>query len=131
MVRLNFGENIVALTLSEKVTISNPTFLFEFINNQGQIKSYFIAADSSGYPDRFNLFAITLVAATPDQLLGEVVLNIGDEYTYNVYQQESTTNLDPALSGIVVESGLMTYDKVLADRIEYTPATETRKIYEP
>jgi hypothetical protein len=131
MIRLILGDNIVALTLKEKVTIVNPIFLFEFINNQGYAKTYCIAEDISSYPDRYNLFTLVVLESTPDPLVGEIELNIGDEYTYNVYQQASSTNLDPALAEGVVENGMMTYDKAMTSRNEFNPTEETRVIYEP
>jgi len=129
MIRLNLGSNVVVLTLSEKITISSPNFLFEFINNQTQIKYYCISADLSLYPERYNKFTIVVKTTTPDPLVGEINIPLGDEYTYNVYEQVSSTNLNP--SGLtVVEIGLMTYDKVITSRVEQE-STLTRKAYEP
>jgi len=119
----------VVVTLSEKITIPNPNYLFEFINNQTQQKYYCIASDLSLYPDRYNKFTIVVKTTTPDPLDGEIQIPLGDEYTYNVYEQVSSTNLDP--TGLtVVENGLMTYDKILTSRVE-NESTLTRKAYEP
>jgi len=129
MIRLNLGSNVVVLTLSEKITISSPNFLFEFINNQTQIKYYCISADLSLYPERYNKFTIVVKTTTPSPLVGEIQIPLGDEYTYNVYEQVSSTNLVP--TGLnVVENGLMTYDKVITSRVEQE-STLTRKAYEP
>lgn len=129
MIRLNLGSNVVVVTLSEKITIPNPNYLFEFINNQTQQKYYCIASDLSLYPDRYNKFTIVVKTTTPDPLDGEIQIPLGDEYTYNVYEQVSSTNLDP--TGLtVVENGLMTYDKILTSRVE-NESTLTRKAYEP
>jgi hypothetical protein len=129
MIRLNLGSNVVVLTLSEKITISSPNFLFEFINNQTQIKYYCISADLSLYPERYNKFNIIVKTTTPSPLVGEINIPLGDEYTYNVYEQVSSTNLNP--SGLtVVENGLMTYDKIITSRVE-NESTLTRKAYEP
>jgi len=129
MIRLNLGSNVVVLTLSEKITISSPNFLFEFINTQTQIKYYCISADLSLYPERYNKFNIIVKTTTPSPLVGEINIPLGDEYTYNVYEQVSSTNLNP--SGLtVVENGLMTYDKIITSRVELE-STLTRKAYEP
>jgi len=129
MIRLNLGSNVVVLTLSEKVTISNPKFLFEFINNQTQQKYYCIASDTSLYTERYNKFNIIVKTTTPSPLIGEIQIPLGDEYTYNVYEQISSTNLVP--TGLnVVENGLMTYDKTMTSRIQ-NESTLTRKAYEP
>ena len=129
MIRLNLGSNVVVLTLSEKITIPSPYFLFEFINNQTQQSYYCISTDVSVYPERYNKFTIVVKTTTPTPLSGEIQIPLGDEYTYNVYEQSNNTNLDP--TGLtVVENGLMTYDKTLATRIE-NESTLTRKAYEP
>jgi hypothetical protein len=129
MVRLNLGSNVVVLTLSEKISIPSPNYLFEFINNQTQIKYYCISTDLSLYPERYNKFNIIVKTTTPSPLVGEIQIPLGDEYTYNVYEQVSSTNLVP--TGLnVVENGLMTYDKVITTRVELE-STLTRKAYEP
>lgn len=129
MIRLNLGSNVVVLTLSEKVTIATPKFLFEFINNQTQQKYYCISADTSLYTERYNKFNIIVKTTTPTPLIGEIQIPLGDEYTYNVYEQVSSTNLIP--TGLtVVENGLMTYDKTMTSRIQ-NESTLTRKAYEP
>jgi hypothetical protein len=103
--------------------------LFEFINNQTQIKYYCISSDLSLYPERYNKFTIVVKTTTPSPLVGEINIPLGDEYTYNVYEQVSSTNLVP--TGLtVVENGLMTYDKVITSRVEQE-STLTRKAYEP
>jgi hypothetical protein len=129
MVRLNLGSNVVVLTLSEKISIPSPYYLFEFINNQTQIKYYCISTDLSLYPERYNKFNIIVKTTTPSPLVGEIQIPLGDEYTYNVYEQSNNTNLNP--TGLnVVENGLMTYDKVITSRVELE-STLTRKAYEP
>jgi hypothetical protein len=129
MVRLELGSNVVVLTLSEKISIPSPYYLFEFINNQTQIKYYCISTDLSLYPERYNKFNIIVKTTTPSPLVGEIQIPLGDEYTYNVYEQSNNTNLNP--TGLnVVENGLMTYDKVITSRVELE-STLTRKAYEP
>lgn len=128
MIRLSLGSNVVVVTLSEKISINNPYYLFEFINNQTQIKYYCIATDLSVYPERYNKFTI-IIKSSPNALNGEINIPLGDEYTYNVYEQSNNTNLDP--TGLnVVENGLMTYDKIITSRIELD-SNLTRKAYEP
>jgi hypothetical protein len=130
MIRLSLGANTVALTLTEKTTISSAKYLFEFISVSTQQKYYCIAADTSLYTDRYNLFTITVQVGAPNALLGQLQLVLGDEYLYNIYEQASTTNLDP--TGLTnVESGMMTYDKTMTAREEFESALTTRKAYEP
>lgn len=129
VIRLILGANTVALTLTEKTTLSNAKYLFEFESVSTQQKTYCIAADTSLYPDRYNKFTIT-VKTNPNNLIGEIALTLGDEYIYNIYEQASTTNLNP--TGLtMVETGMMTYDKTMTAREEFETAFTTRKAYEP
>tara|TARA_R110000868_G_scaffold73282_1_gene212721 strand:- start:161 stop:424 length:264 start_codon:yes stop_codon:yes gene_type:complete len=61
-------------------------------------------ADISLYKDRYNEFVFTEGTALP--LVGELILGAGGQYEYFVYEQTSSTNLDPTLSTGLVESGL-------------------------
>lgn len=96
--------NIVIFTLTEKCTISNPFFLFALTNDQSQETSYFVAADISSWPDRYNKFIITEKSA-PNTLNGEVSLKIAGDYHYSIYEQESPNNLNPTNTISVVEIG--------------------------
>lgn len=134
MIRLITGENIVAVTLTEKVTLDAPYFLFEFENSQGHEKYYCTAPDTSGFPERFNKFSLEVIAVDPDNLpdplSGELALPYGGQYTYNIYEQEEADNLDPDSAASIVETGIMIFDKELDDRTEFNN-TGTRKVFEP
>jgi hypothetical protein len=121
--------NIVVLTLTEKTTINAPTYLFRFVNKQTNVEYVCIQSDTSVFKSRYNKFTITTQNTTPNPLLGQLKLSLGDEYEYYIYAQESTTNLDYKLSNEMVESGLMRYDKSLTNRIIYTNGTTTRKVF--
>ena len=121
--------NIVVLTLSEKTTINAPTYLFRFVNKQTNVEYLCIAADTSVFKTRYNKFTITTQNTTPNPLLGQLKLTLGDEYEYYMYAQVSTTNLDYKLSDEMVESGLMRYDKSLTNRIIFENGTTTRKVF--
>lgn len=129
MIRLEFGQNLVAVTLTEKVTLPSPFFLFAFENCQGKTFFYCTALDTSSYPERFNKFSLTVVSGTPDANAGELKLEIGGQYNYTVYEQEDADNLDPDNAEGIVETGIMIYDLEKNDRAEYNIAT-TRKVYE-
>lgn len=98
----------VDLTLVEKTTIEDPYYLFEFINDLTGVKYYQVFTDVSipgPQRERSNLFNIEVVnsgAGANQIILG----NIGT-YEYNIYEQSSPTNLDPALAGDIVEEGIM------------------------
>ena len=105
MITINRGEtNTVILTLSEKTTIEDAVYLFEFINDQSGKTKYFIAQDISTNKIRFNQFVIE-ENNTESLLMGVVKLDQLDYWKYTIREQESTTNLDPDLSGGIVEIG--------------------------
>ena len=106
MIKLTKGTTTsnIALTLTEKVTLSPVYFLFEFKNDTSNTKYYVISADTSTETERYNLFSIT--EGVDDQVNGSVILGDSGFYTYTVYEQSSSSNLDP--SGLsIVETGKM------------------------
>jgi len=86
------------LTLTEKVTIANPKFLFSFKNRVTELETNVLINDISAYIDRYNKFAVTEGST--------FTLDCG-EYNYFVYAQTSATNLDPLLADELVEEGLL------------------------
>jgi hypothetical protein len=119
MINLNFGNNNVALTLKESTTISNPNYLFQFINATSLEEVVFIASDTSNFKDRYNLFVIQLVVKNAINLLnGQIYLNDNGYWTYNIYQQASPTNLNLELTGALVETGKVLYNFTQDDTIE-------------
>lgn len=108
------------LTLTEKVTIANPKFLFSFKNRVTELETNVLLTDISAYIDRYNKFAVT-EGTTFDLDCGE--------YNYFVYAQTSTTNTNPLLADELVEEGLF---KLLLGTITTTEyeVDLTEKIYE-
>lgn len=117
MIKINKASaNIVVLTLKEKTTLTNPKYLFVFKNDQTNVESKFIAADTSSYTDRYNKFTITEKATNPNNLIGEVTLSLDGFYTYTIYEQTSSTNLNPANATGVVETGkVQVFATIVAD----------------
>ena len=106
MIQITKGTtNNVALTLTEKCTLTSPYYLFVFQSDETRDLYKFIAADTSTYPKRYNLFAIVETDSSPDPLAGEIELPLVGFYKYKVYEQTSSTNLDPALATGIVEVG--------------------------
>lgn len=85
------------LTLTEKVTIANPKFLFSFKHRVTEVITNVLITDISQYTERYNKFLVT-EGTTFDLDAGE--------YNYYVYAQTSSTNLDPSLANEMVEQGL-------------------------
>ena len=97
----------IVLTLTEKTTIDNPTYLFGFESDQTKESYYCICQDlaTTEQKVRYNLFDIT--EGVNDPLNSSLVLGLQGRYHYFIYEQASTTNLDP--TGLtIVERGIMT-----------------------
>jgi hypothetical protein len=107
------------LTLTEKTTISTPTYLFSLTHRLTNTAYNFILTDTSAYVERYNEFPITE---------GTTVTLDAGEYQYEIYAQTSTTNLDPALANELVEEGIVKVDFDVS-RTQYT-VTLNEKIYE-
>jgi hypothetical protein len=107
------------LTLTEKTTISTPTYLFSLTHRLSNVQYNFILTDTSAYIERYNEFAITE---------GTTVTLDAGEYLYEIYAQTSANNLDPALANELVEQGIVKVDFDVT-RTQYT-VTLNEKIYE-
>lgn len=100
------SSNQLVFTLKEKQTLTNPNWLFELTSRETNSKKYFIAVDSSQYPDRINQFTI-IENTTEIPLSGQIKLISVGEYYYRILEQSSSTNLNPALSTSVCEEGII------------------------
>ena len=98
--------NIVVLTLSEKTTTEDATYLFTFTNDQSNKVKSFIAIDISPNPIRYNRFDI-IEDNTEDLENGVVKLDQLDSWSYTIREQASATNLVVANSGNIVEEGIV------------------------
>jgi len=128
MVVINKGQsNIVTVTLKEKTTIANAYYLWEWISKASGEKKYCIQpVDLSQYLDRFNQFTIT-ETATPNPIAGQVTLATTGEWTYNVYEQASSSNLSPT-GKTIVESGMVKVIGTATTDTQYT-RTVTTAVY--
>lgn len=94
------------LTLTELVSLPNPYFLFVFTHVITKDAVAFLKSgddDESDYPDRFNQYTVN-----PADLFGDAPVG---EWHYKIYEQEDNANLDPSLSGAVLEYGKMILDR--------------------
>lgn len=120
--------NTIAVTLNEKTSLSSPEFLFCFTNDATQVQTCFIASDTSSYTDRYNLFTIT-ENTVEDLPNGTVNLKDGF-YTYQIYEQPVSGNLDPDNATAIVETGRV---KVIGEATTFTTynsQTTTYTVYE-
>lgn len=93
------------MTLTEKATLTNPYFLFEFISNDTGNRTYITSNDVSNNTERFNQFtfssslAISATAGGFDLIPGT--------YDYQVWETQYQYNLNIASASNIVEIGLM------------------------
>lgn len=102
MIYLTKGQvDVIILTLKEKQLFTNSNYLFRFIHRSLNTEVKFVILnneDTSAYKNRFNQF--TLITNT--------YFNTSEsgEWEYYIYEQSSTTNLDP--TGLnLLETGIM------------------------
>ena len=121
--------NEIPLTLTEKVTIPNPFFIFSFQHlatlDEYQPLIFFTTLDLSNYIDRYNLFEI--VESDSGSVAGgnsvPLYLKPG-QYEYKAYES-TTDSLDPNDFGSLLESGKM----VVGDMTEAEQDTGVLEIY--
>lgn len=107
--------NTCIFTLSERTTLDPVYYLFELTNSQDNTLKCFLATDIGVNPLRNNEFQIE---ETEDEDLsnGKISLELLGSYTYKIYEQSGSTNLDPDLSGAVVETGRVDlFEDVITD----------------
>lgn len=125
---INKGQaNHLVFTLTEKVTLTAPYYLFEIINQQDLIPIYFLATDISPYPSRFNEFVITEGASAP--LTGNIVCTNVGQYNYRIFEQTSGTNLSPASATSILETGIIKVVGTTATKIVYSNPVQQSVIY--
>ena len=124
MIHLKKGETSrIILTLSEMATLNSPNYLFVFQSRTSNDQVKFVilnSADQSAFKDRFNAFNIVVNDHFED-------MNVGG-WSYKVYEQVSTINLDPALSTGLLETGQMTLSEATIEPFKtYKTAPKTYK----
>lgn len=112
--------NEVVLTLSEKTTLSNVYYLFEVIDDQSNDKYYFVLSDTSTNKERYSL--LTIIEGTT-----VTFTNIGF-YKYNVYEQTSSSNLNP--NGLnLIENGKLKVVDTTVELDQYSGNQTNYKVY--
>ena len=85
------------VTVTELTTVSPVYYLFEFEHEQSFLKYYCILTNISTGTSRYDEFVLE------DGV--DVIFDYDGYYTYRIYQQTSSSNLDPDLSDGLVEEG--------------------------
>lgn len=107
----------IIVTLTEKQLLTTPNYLFVFTGRTTNTDIKFVllnADDTSPYKSRYNKFSINnaLFANAEAQ-----------QYTYNIYEQASTSNTDP--TGLnLLETGIMVLSESTTVFTEPNAATE-------
>lgn len=109
------SQNIVALTLTEKTTITGANYIFYFSYYNGDTK-IFTVPDTSTATGRYNKFMIT-ETTVEDLYNGEINLEHAGFWDYKIYQTATSSpvdldDLDDLDEANVVEVGIV---KVIGD----------------
>ena len=123
---INKGQNnFLIFTLSEKVTLTNPYYLFSFKHQVLMSSVNFIASDLSGFPTRFNKFLITETTGSVNLTSGVVSLPETGFYEYAIYEQTSSSNLNVANVTGLLEIGMVKVESTLPIYNEYDNQSKT------
>ena len=122
MIQLTKGATqFMYLTLTEKELLTNPNYLFVFRSRSTNTEVKFVllnAADVSLFKERYNKFSLVTNTYFNTSLIGQ--------YTYEVYEQASTSNTNP--TGLnMLESGIMMLNEAVTIFTSYQ-TTDTFKI---
>ena len=117
LITKNTTNNII-LTLAEKTTLTNAVYLFEVTNDSSEVVKCFIAEDISPNKQRYNEFDL-IENVIEDLLNGTFELGLSGFYTYNIYEQTSTTNLEPTLATNLIETGKLNVVSTIAELEKY------------
>ena len=120
------SNNTLILTLTEKVTIASPTFLFKLTNDLTRESVLFLSANLSAYKDRYDKFLITETSGTINASSGVINLNPTGFWKYQIFEQASTSNLLESATGSMVENGKL---KVIGTDTTYTVYNPTSRKY--
>lgn len=127
---INKGQNnYIVFTLFEKQTLVSPYWLFELTNKVEKSPIYFIASDVSSFPLRFNKFLITETSGTNIPTSGVITLAEEGEYDYRIFEQTSSTNLNPINTTNVVEVGMIKVTGTKPTTTSYDNQDKTYKTY--
>lgn len=127
MILITKGQNnYITVTLNEKRTLDSPSYLFKFTNDVTGSSVKFIAVNQSSYTDRYDRFLITETSGSVNLTSGVIELTPSGFWSYIIYEQTSTTNLDENLATGIVETGKV---KVIGDHVEYAVFDNLPKTY--
>lgn len=119
MIIINKGATTqLIMTLTENITLSNPFFLFEFRSDVSMSKVFFILPNVSLHTDRYDEF--TFIEGTT------ATLNPTGQWSYRVFEQASSTNLNVDLAGNLLENGQI---RVVGTSVSYIENSNQDNIF--
>jgi hypothetical protein len=140
MIHLTSGSNDVYVTVAEKATLTNPTYIFVFQSDLTGEK-FMCSTSYTTVQDNIQKFTIT-VQASPAWQSGQVELGKKGFYHYYVYERSNLTGLVyntiiaadistyvPTYFTTLVESGKMEFDATAQTVNTYRNTTPPVKAY--
>jgi len=128
--------NNFVCTLYELTTIQqNAGYLFEFISDQTKEKKTTVLTDISTNISRYNEFNL-IENRVENPVNGQINLGSAGYFTYKVYEQLSSTNLDPTnelvVVGVVEEGKMKLIDTSYEPSYtEHSVSPTTNVVYNP
>ena len=101
------ANNNLYVTLNENETIVSPYYLWVLQSDVTREKVLFLAENISTHTDRYDEFLITERSTNLDFTSGIIECNPSGQWTYKVYEQASSSNLDETLTGSILETGIL------------------------
>jgi hypothetical protein len=119
--------NYVRPTCKEKQVLTSPYYLVKFQHSTTKVIRYCICSDSSPYVNRYQKLTI-VETSTPTVSTNQVKLDKVGFWSYFIYEQSSSANIDP--SGLnEVERGLAYVLHTRSTMSEYTSYPSTIPSY--
>jgi len=129
VINKNTTNNFVA-TLYELSQLTDPNYLFQFESDQTKTKYYTIITDVSTNKPRYNEF--NFVEGSDDPTNGSLDLGSPGFYNYKVYEQSSSSNLDPTGLNEVEQGKLKLIDSTYQPSFnQHSVSPTTNIVYNP
>jgi len=129
VINKNTTNNFVA-TLYELSQLTDPNYLFQFESDQTKTKYYTIITDVSTNKPRYNEF--NFVEGSDDPTNGSLDLGSPGFYNYKVYEQASSSNLDPTGLNEVEQGKLKLIDSTYQPSFnQHSVSPTTNIVYNP
>ena len=118
-------------TLYELSQLTDPNYLFEFESDQTKVKYYTIITDVSTNKPRYNEFNFQ-EGLINDPTNGNLILGSAGFYNYKVYEQSSSSNLDPTGLNEVEQGKMKLIDSNYQPSFnQHTVSPTTNVVYNP